>query len=397
MNVKTYIVIFLSVGLKSVLAQQQTVYTNYLLNQYLYNPAYAGVHQGTEFNAGYRNQWVGFDGAPVSFNASGYGTLKKQPNMQAGGYVTTEKLGLLQRTTFGGTYTYHLKINKKADINFGLGLGAIQHKVRVYDSKPYDKDDAYLSSDVLNAFAFDASAGFYFYTKNFFLGFSTQQMPNSTIKWENSIGKNTSHYYSYVGYNISIDKKKEWVIQPSVLLRNNVPAPYQLEAHLRTIFKKLVWLGFSYRQYSSASVMFGCTISDQFTFAYAYDFTLSELNNYSSGSHEIQLSYFIPFKKKKTKAELVKDADEEELNKIDNTLKTNLRNNKKKKETEEKKEPEPEKVKEPDTSVPPSEEQKTQQTESPVETPQSETETIKLESETQKVESETQKEAEPKH
>lgn len=351
MKLRIYIVVFVMIGLKPVLAQQQTVYSSYLLNQYLYNPAYAGVHQGTELNLGYRNQWVGFDGAPKSFLASAYGTLKKHPNMNVGGYVTTDKIGLLQRTTFGGTYTYHLKINKKADINFGLGLGGIQHKVRVYDSNPYDKDDAYLSGDVLSAFAFDASAGFYFYTKNFFLGFSTQQMPNSTIRWQNSLGKNTPHYYSYTGYNIAIDKKKEWVIQPSVLLRNNAPAPYQLEAHLRAIYNKLVWLGFSYRQYSSASIMFGCTLLDQFTFSYDYDFTVTALNNYSSGSHEIQLTYFIPFKKKKSKGELVKDADEEELNKIDNTLKTNLRN-KKKKDEEEKKSEESDKPKTPETETP---------------------------------------------
>ena len=164
----------------------------------------------------------------------------------------------------------------------------------------------------------------------------------------------------------------------------------------------MLWLGFSYRQSSSASVMFGCTLSDQFSFSYAYDFTLSQIKQYSSGSHEIQLSYLIPFKKKKSKGEMVKDADEEELNKIDNTLKTNLRNNKKKKDTEEKKEPEPEKVKEPDTNVPATEEPKTQEPETSPETPKTEslnpeTETPKTETEAPKVETETPKEPEPKN
>lgn len=312
----------------TLISQQQTVYTNYLLNQYLYNPAYAGVYQGTSFNVGYRNQWVGFDGAPVSFLANGYGTFKKKPNMNVGAYVTTEKIGLFQRTTFGGTYTYHLKINKKADINFGLGLGGIQHKVRVYDANPYDKDDAAMSSDVLNGFAFDASAGFYFYTKNYFLGFSSQQMPNSKILWTNSIGRNTTHYYLYTGYNIPVDKKKEWIIQPSLLLRTNAPTPHQLEGHVRGIFKQIFWLGFSYRQLSSAGILAGCNINKQFVFSYDYDFTLTALNHYSSGSHEIVLSYFIPFKKKKSKAEMQSDADEQELNTIDNSLKTNLRSKK---------------------------------------------------------------------
>jgi len=75
--------------------------------------------------------------------------------------------------------------------------------------------------------------------------------------------------------------------------------------------------------------MFGCNVIDQFGLGYTYDFTLTELSKYSTGTHEIVVSYLIPFKKKKSKHELVSDADEEELNKIDNTLKTNLRNKKK--------------------------------------------------------------------
>jgi type IX secretion system PorP/SprF family membrane protein len=342
--------------------QQQTLYTNYLLNQYLYNPAYAGVVEGTQFNISYRNQWVGFNGAPKTLVLTGYGNIKKKPNMAIGGILTTESIGLLQRTTFYGTYSYHLKINKKAAINFGLGVGGIQHKVRVYDSKPYDKDDGYLGSDVLNGFAFDANAGFYFYTKKFFLGFSDQQMPDSKILWANSTGRNTTGFYAYTGYNFSLDKKNEWVIQPSILARTNSPAPYQLEFDLRAIYSQMIWLGFSYRQNSSACFMLGCNVNKQFTFAYSYDYTLTNINNYSSGSHEIMFAYLVPFKKKKSKSELIKDADEEELNKIDNTLKTNLRNKKKKeKESEKKTEPkteseapktneaEPEKAKEPGT------------------------------------------------
>lgn len=333
-------VLIIMIGLLSagvLCAQQQTLYSNYLLNPYLYNPAYAGAVEGNQFSVGYRNQWVGFDGAPKTYMASGFGNLKKKPKMVIGGMVTTERIGLLQRTSFYGTYTYILKINKKANINFGLGIGGIQHKVRVYDARPFDRDDNFMGSDVLNAFAFDANAGFHFYTKNFFLGFSDQQMPNSKILWDNSNGRNTNHFYAYTGYNFALDGKRDWIIQPSILARTNSPAPYQLEYMAKVLYQEMIWLGFGYRHKSSASFLLGCKINNEFVFGYSYDFTLSSIRNYSSGTHELLLSYLMPFKKKKSKSELIKDADEDELNKIDNTLKTNLRN-KKKKEKEEKKE-----------------------------------------------------------
>lgn len=348
MKFKNYLYLLFAVALAGAsFAQQQTVFTNILLNQYLYNPAYAGVDTGTTFNAAYRNQWVGFDGAPKTYVFSGYGNFKKKPNMTIGGLISTERVGLLLRTGFYGSYAYKLKINKKYAISFGLSLGAVQYNVKAYDAKPYDADDQFLQSPTLNAIAFDANAGFYFYSKKFFLGFSNQQMPNSKIRWANSEGKLTPHFYAYTGYNIYFDKRGEWILQPSVLARTDNPAPYQLEGHLKLLYKSAIWLGASYRGQSSfknlvgggpanasyqgqssLSALIGAKVNNQFTFGYSYDYTLSKLSNYSSGSHEIVLSFLIPFKKKKTAADKAKEADENELNTIDNTLKTNLKKKK---------------------------------------------------------------------
>lgn len=325
-------------------AQQQTVYTNIMLNQYIYNPAVAGVVKGTQFNIGYRNQWVGFTGAPKTLMLSGYGNLKKQPKMALGGLIYSDKSGLFQRTSFYASYSYQLKITKKASIGFGLSLGGVQYSLKAYDAKPYDRDDNFLSSQILNALAFDANSGFYFHTKKFFLGGSIQQMPNAKIHWDKTTGKLTNHFYAYTGYDFKLDTGRQWVIQPSILVRTSSPAPYQVEYNLKVIFQDMIWIGGSYRERSSAAFMVGCKLKKQFTFAYSYDFTTTDLKQYSSGSHEIVLAYYIPFQKKKSAHELAKDADENELNKIDNTLKTNLKS--KKQKAEEKKEEEDKKAEE---------------------------------------------------
>jgi len=312
------------------LAQQQTLFTNITLHQYLYNPAFAGANQGQQFNAGYRNQWTGFDGAPQTIMASGYGTFKKHSNMAAGGLLISDKSGLLQRTSFSGSYSYHVKLNKKVRLGFGLAAGGVQYNVKIYNAKPYDQDDDFLKNNILNANAFDANAGIYLYSKKFFLGFSSLQMINGKIYWQNTSGKLTPHLYAFTGYNIILDsKKKEWVLQPSVLARFNTPAPYQIEANLKIIYKDMFWLGGSYRVGASASAMLGTTISKQFTVGYSYDYAVTALQQYSSGSHEIILSYTLAAKKKKTASEKVLDADENEFNNIDNSMKTNLKNKKK--------------------------------------------------------------------
>jgi type IX secretion system PorP/SprF family membrane protein len=323
-------------------AQQQTQFTNILLNQYLYNPAFAGSFRGMQFNAGARLQWTGFDGAPRSYMASGYGTFKKRDGMAIGGTIINDQMGLINRNSIMISYSYHLKLNDHWKIGFGLSTGFVQYNIKAYNARPYDKDDIFLTSSILNANAFDANAGMLLYHKKFFLGISGQQLPSSKIHWDNTIGRLTPHYYIYTGFNQVLDKKKkEFVLQPSVLMRFNSPSPFEIEYNLKCTYKSMLWLGVSFRhaktvssitkqwQKNSLCGMLGLTVSKQFTFGYSYDMSLNNLRMYNSGSHELILSYTILSKKGVVK-DKVQAADEDELNTIDNSMKSNIKSQKKK-------------------------------------------------------------------
>src|SRR6201996_3794333 len=52
--------------LQSVSAQQKPQYTQYVFNNYLLNPAVSGIENYTDVKAGYRSQWTGLEGAPVT-------------------------------------------------------------------------------------------------------------------------------------------------------------------------------------------------------------------------------------------------------------------------------------------------------------------------------------------
>lgn len=335
----SFALFFISINLN---AQQQTQFTNILLHQYLYNPAYAGSIKGMQFNAGYRHQWVGFDGAPRVYMASGYGTIKKNPKMAVGGLVINDQSGLINRTSLYGSYSYHLKLNETLKLGFGVSVGYVQYNLKVYNAKPYDKDDGYLSSSILNGNALDANSGFHLYGKKFFLGFSGQQLTKWKLKWyPGSKSALSQHFYAYSGYNFTLDsKKKEYVLQPSVLMRFNSPAPFEIEYNLKLTYRNLVWVGTSFRhartatnidkkwQNNSFCGLLGVTISKQFNLGYSYDFGLSNIQKHSSGSHEVIITYTM-FSKKGVITDKVQNADEEELNNIDNSIKTNIKSKKK--------------------------------------------------------------------
>ena len=79
------------------------------------------------------------------------------------------------------------------------------------------------------------------------------------------------------------------------MLRYVSPAPLQLEFGTKFSWKKMVWTGFTYRSArniesfgaDAASILIGYTHQNNLSFGYAYDFTTSNLGNYSAGSHEL--------------------------------------------------------------------------------------------------------------
>lgn len=316
-----YIVaMLLFVGASSLLAQQQSLYTNYLLNSYAYNAGVVGSQSYMQANMFYRNQWTGFEGAPKTYLISMYGPMKKMKNAGLGGMIMADKTGLISTNTGYLTFAYHVKINKKTKLGLGISAGLKQYKVRLYDVRAYDQGDELLTGNLLTANSIDANAGLYLHGPNLFVGLSSMNMLNNKIRWKNPQGRLSPHYYGVIGYNYVI--KKDYAIQPSVLVKFTDPVPVQMEYSLKFTYKDWIWLGGTYREKDAFGTMVGVTLIKKINVAYSYDFSLSTIKKYQQGSHEICLSYY--FIKKKS----INASDEEEFKVIDNSVKQNLKNKK---------------------------------------------------------------------
>ena len=67
-----------SFSLLSAWSQNDPVYSQYMFNPLIVNPAYAGVHDMASVYAVYRKQWTGFgEGSPETFTVSGQTTIPK--------------------------------------------------------------------------------------------------------------------------------------------------------------------------------------------------------------------------------------------------------------------------------------------------------------------------------
>ncbi|WP_082035788.1 PorP/SprF family type IX secretion system membrane protein [Pedobacter lusitanus] len=120
--------ISLFAGLQKASAQIRPLGTQYYENQYISNPAFAGMDQGMNINISYRNQWRSIPGSPVTMAVSGdYRVVDK---VGVGFNVYNDKAGLIGRTRVMGTYAYHLPLNiDNRELHFGISLGMMKERL----------------------------------------------------------------------------------------------------------------------------------------------------------------------------------------------------------------------------------------------------------------------------
>lgn len=102
--------------------------TQYFQNQYLANPAMAGLEQGMRLNAAYRRQLGGMPGAPVTAFASGDWQVNSRVGV--GAQVMSDKAGLIDRTRVAMTYAYRIPLGLEEQ-QFHFGLSAVWNVQRL--------------------------------------------------------------------------------------------------------------------------------------------------------------------------------------------------------------------------------------------------------------------------
>ena len=290
--------------------QQPPVYSQYMMNGFLFNPATAGSDGYNSINVTAREQWLGLPQSPstqsVSFQtrllktsyiskSTSVRRKMKRPTRSGrvgvGGHFFTDRNGLVRRTGIQLTYAYHIPLDK-AQLSFGLTAVGYQFDLNeqgFYDS--YDPNDPLLMSYDRVVYIPDANFGVYYRARDYWAGFSVTSLFGSAFKigvqGENNY---TMHRYLYLtgGYNYEINNNL--AIQPTVLLKSpDYFRSYQMDISGRLVYQNSYWGGLSYRT-PDAMIIFAGLKLDNFYFGYAFDYTLSSIRKYTLGSHEFMFA-----------------------------------------------------------------------------------------------------------
>ena len=315
------------------MAQQRPHYTQYILNNYILNPAICGIENYTDIKLSARDQWVGLDGAPQTFYMTIHGPLGKkdyrtsatsynvpgenprgkyywenytaaEPHHGVGFSVINDKTGSYNRFTAYGTYAYHLGISPTTNLAAGFSAGITM--VSIDKSKndfgngdPSDPATGAAISGELNKMRPDIGAGLWLYSKDYFIGISAQQIVPQKLSFVDDAaiiekGRLIPHVFITGGYRFLLNDDINAI--PSLMFKyingssnNN----FQVETNIKFQYRDLLWIGGSYRHQDGFAAMAGLNVGNTFNIGYVYDYTTTNLKTVSRGTHELVIGFLL--------------------------------------------------------------------------------------------------------
>lgn len=271
-------------------AQQLSFNSQYMLNQYMINPAAAGQQTEAPISLSVRQQWAGMQGAPVTQFISFNRRLGKKQKMAFGTQFFNDVNGAFKNMGMQGTYAYHLKINENSKLSFGASAILSQTTVDGTNFIVNDYSDETLLGVKQKSFAPDASAGIFYFSQNVYFGVSANQLLEAKYSFGENLTQNRQVNHIYASGGVTIKMAPGYRLEPSFLLKTVGPAPTEIDLNARFLYRENVWLGFSYRNSGATALMVGLE-RDRFVIGYAHDFTSSNIKNYSAGTNELYLQY----------------------------------------------------------------------------------------------------------
>lgn len=301
---KIYLTIaFTLIIILGVDAQQDPQYTQYMYNMNVVNPAYAGSKENLAIGLLYRSQWINIDGAPKTATLSMHSPIGK--NVGLGLSVISDKIGPVEETNTYADFSYTLNLGGEHKLALGLKAGATFQSIGLFS----DIGNGYVNDPSDEAFGentnstfFNIGSGLFYYTNKYYVAFSIPNMMKNTYLnvtnngQEIKYGEDAMHYFLTAGYVFNLSEKTKF--KPSFLLKSAFDAPTSLDLSANFLFFDKLELGGSYRLDDSVSALVNFAVTPNIRIGYAYDYTTSELDVKTSGSHEVMLLFDLNFPKK---------------------------------------------------------------------------------------------------
>lgn len=285
---KHYIIVFLLFAGVSTYAQQLPQFTQYMYNTISINPAYAGNRDAISVVGLHRSQWSGLEGAPQTQTLSIHSPLRNE-QVGVGLSIINDKAGYENYTYVYGDFSYTINVNTNTTLSFGLKAGMSYYNLdeELLQEVP---NDNFFNGDTFNRWTPNFGAGLFLSSQDWYLGLSAPKVINNDNNEQSEfVALEQVHYYLTGGYVFDLNEKLK--LRPTSLLKYTNGAPLSVDISSTFIYDEKFYLGANYRIDDAIGAFVDFQIVDALRVGYAYEYSVSDLQPYTSGSHEILLIY----------------------------------------------------------------------------------------------------------
>ena len=303
MKIITVIIILLLEWI-SVYAQEKSIYNNDYLSPFITNPACTGAEYYPVVRLSAKKQWLGFSGSPSTYLLAGNfrigthdfynpkglvnrGPLKIKDRIGLGAAIFQDNNGPLVNNGGILSYAYHLPVNRKSRLAFGMSVILINHSISTSMLEPYTSNDPYLFTENNQGFKINLGTGLYYYNSSYFVGISATKILRD-ISNVNEEERDVSSYFVMGGYKFN-KESNHFSYEPSITLKKISTTNIIIDLHSKLYIRRLNWIALSYSSIQRLNIQFAIKLYRKLYAGYNYGLTLSKIASYNYGIHEISL------------------------------------------------------------------------------------------------------------
>jgi len=273
-------------------AQNYPVYSQYLLDGLVINPAYTGTREVLTASLSIRRRSLNTEGFPLMGTFSLHSPLKND-RIALGLMSHFQTYGVTSKASVFAQYAFHIKTNK-GRWSLGIKAGADMVNNNYSGVSTVEPDPAF-TEGVSSYTLPNVGAGVYYNSDAFFAGLAVPEMFSYR---ENSSSNGYEVYHDYGNYYFLatagglLSFTEGLLFKPSVLARYSPENPLMLDINGNFIIADMLWLGGSWRLGEEVVVgILEIQLSQQLKMGYSYDFNLGEISTFVGGTHEVALRY----------------------------------------------------------------------------------------------------------
>jgi type IX secretion system PorP/SprF family membrane protein len=289
----------------NVMAQQEGIMGQLIMNKMTLNPGYTGYRERPVFTIAHRKQWAGFAGAP-STSIITYDRPMSKNELAVGASMEHTKIGPTSKSDFNTYFSVRTRLNNRSTISWGLTAGMQLFQANLMNlrnsGESLGQQDDLLITNSRTELIPQIGVGCYYFSQASYFGISIPKLVRSRSLVKSDFMSNPSIINQKTLYLMAGKSQR---LQKSLYITYNGFAiaspnsPISVGSYFTAVYNQKYTFGGYYIFAQNAGVLFQCELDRTMKIGYSFDLSTNAIIRTNFGSHELNFNYYFKNKVKR--------------------------------------------------------------------------------------------------